>query len=102
MQTANDNLEDVVSLSLVEIRDHQIWAKHIHGNEPLKAKILTLVAGELIELEVNGFRGVWKKMEDNGKTGEPTDGIKPFGKARDAWHILAQSRRGDLIPIQEA
>lgn len=89
-------------MSLVEVRDYQIWAKHIHGNERLKERVLALKAGDLIELEVDGFRGVWKKMDDNRTTGEATPGIRPFGKARDAWHDLCRMRRGDLVSIAEA
>ena len=89
-------------MSLVEVRDFQVWGKHIHGNEELKRKILSLRPGVLIELEVNGFRGVWKKMEDNRTTGDPTEGIKPFGRARAEWHALCRDRRGDVVSIKEA
>lgn len=86
----------------VEVRDFQIWANHIHGDENLKSRVLAMKAGELIELEVDGFRGVWKKMENNKDSGEPTEGIKPFGKARGRWHQLCGERREDLVSITEA
>jgi hypothetical protein len=85
-------------MSVVEIRDHALWIKHIHGNEPLKDALLELGGGELVELEVAGFRGMWKKMDD-GKDGRPTPGVKALGKARDHWHGL-QSDRGELVTIR--
>lgn len=86
-------------MSIVEIRDHSLWPKHIHGNDPLKDRLLNLDEGGLVELEVNGFRGWWKKM-DIGKDGRSVPGIKALGKARDHWHDL-QDRRGDLVSINE-
>ncbi len=86
-------------MSVVEVRDFALWPKHLHGNEPLKEKLLTMKAGELIELEVNGVRGMWKKMDD-GKDGRPTPGIKGLGTARQQWHAL-QNRRGELVSIRE-
>ena len=85
-------------MSLVEIRDHALWIKHIHQNEALRQELLQLAAGELIELQVDGFRGMWKKMDD-GRDGRPTPGIKAIGKAREHWHGL-QDRRGALVPIK--
>ncbi len=87
---------------MVEIRDYQVWAKHIHGDEALKRRILDMWPGELIELEIGGLSGCWKKMEANRSTGEPTSGIKPLGKTRRYWHHLCEKRNGDLVPISEA
>ena len=86
-------------MSLVEIRDHALWIKHIHENEPLREKLLALAGGSVVELEVNGFRGMWKKMDD-GKDGRPTPGIKALGKARNHWHGL-QKERGELVSIRD-
>ncbi len=86
-------------MSIVEIRDHSLWPKHIHGNDPLKHRLLNLEEGGLVELEVDGFRGMWKKM-DKGKDGRSVSGIKALGKARENWHAL-QDRRGDLVSIKE-
>jgi hypothetical protein len=85
-------------MSMVEVRDHALWIKHIHGNEPLKDGLLELSGGMLVELQVAGFRGMWKKMDD-GKDGRPTQGIKALGKARDQWHAL-QTDRGELVTIK--
>jgi hypothetical protein len=87
-------------MSVVEIRDYALWPKHIHQNEALKEKLLDLAAADLIELEVKGFRGMWKKMDD-GKDGRPTPGIKALGKAKEHWHSL-QDQRGELVSIREA
>jgi len=86
-------------MSMVEVRDHALWIKHIHGNEPLKERLQELQAGTLIELQVSGYRGMWKKMDD-GKDGRPTPGIKALGKARDQWHAL-QADRGELVTIKD-
>jgi hypothetical protein len=85
-------------MGLVEIRDHALWIKHIHKNDGLKEELMNLPAGDLIELKVDGFQGMWKKMDD-GRDGRPTAGIKGLGKARDHWHKL-QERRGDLVSIE--
>ncbi|HJN24484.1 MAG TPA: hypothetical protein QGG18_02115 [Rhodospirillales bacterium] len=87
-------------MSIVEVRDYALWPKHIHGNDQLKEKLIDMNAGDLIELEVDGFRGTWKKMDD-GKDGRPTPGIKGIGKAKDHWHEL-QGQRGELVSITEA
>jgi hypothetical protein len=86
-------------MSKVEIRDHALWAKHIHGNEQLKEKILGLPEKQLVELVVDGFRGDWKKMDD-GRDGRPTPGLKAIGEARTKWHSL-QDQRGTLVSIAE-
>ena len=87
-------------MGLVEIRDHAIWIKHIHGDNDLVEKLSSLTAGSLIELEIDGVKGIWKKMDD-GKDGRPTNGIKGLGKGKNHWHGL-QDRRGDLVTIKEA
>lgn len=84
-------------MSNVEVRDHALWAKHIHGNEPLKGKVLSMKQGELIELEVAGWRGMWVKMDD-GKDGRPTPGLKALGSARVKWHEM-NLERGSIVPI---
>ena len=87
-------------MSIVEIRDHALWAKHIHGNEHLKGKILGLSQGERIDLIVDGWRGSWVKMDD-GKDGRPTPGLKAVGAARQKWHEM-NGQRGTLVSIEEA
>ena len=68
-------------MSHVEVRDHALWAKHIHGNEPLKEKILSLSQGQLVELIV--------------------DGLKALGDSRQYWHAL-NDHRGTVVQIKEA
>ena len=72
-------------MSLVEVRDHALWLKHIHGNEDLKSELMNLNEGDLVELDVDGFCGMWKAI----------------GKARKHWYNL-QSKRGELVIIQKA
>lgn len=87
------------TMSVVEIRDHAIWIKHIHGNETLKDRLMELDAGELVTLNVHGYEGIWKKMDD-GKDGRPTPGIKALGNAKVHWHDL-QDSRGEMVEINE-
>lgn len=87
-------------MSIVEVRDHALWAKHIHSNERLRNKILGLSQGALIELIVDGWRGTWVKMDD-GRDGRPTPGLKALGTAREKWHALNDTR-GALVSVEEA
>ena len=89
-------------MGMVEVRDFVIWAKHIHGDDDLKASIVALPAGEPVKLEVNGLAGHWKKMEDNRTTGDPTPGMKPIGRTHDTWKSIYQFKRGDLVSIKLA
>jgi len=86
-------------MSLVEIRDYALWTKHIYGNEDLKNELQDMKAGDIIELEIDGFRGMWSKMSD-GKDGRPTPGIKAIGESRAHWHKL-QDKRGKLVSIKK-
>jgi len=87
-------------MSHVEVRDHALWVKHIHGNDPLKNKILSLLQGELIQLIVDDWRGPWVKMDD-GKDGRPTPGIKAVGVSRQRW-LKMNDQRGTIVSIKEA
>jgi hypothetical protein len=89
----------MTATAFVEIRDHALWLKHIHGNKSLKNKLLDLEEGEAVHLQVDGVIGVWVKMSD-GKDGRPTPGIKAIGPAKMHWHSL-QERRGDIVTIFE-
>lgn len=85
-------------MSFTEIRDVCLWPKHIHGNSSLKQRLLGLDEGELVKLSIDGFVGVWEKMKD-GADGRRTDGLKPIGPAKQHWHSLYKSKRGDIVPI---
>ena len=82
-------------MAYVEIRDHAVWIKHVHGDAPLAELLLSMRAGDIVELEIDGHVGTWRKM-DNGKDGRPTPGLRPLGKARVAW-LKQQERRGELV-----
>ncbi|WP_417463571.1 hypothetical protein [Kordiimonas sp.] len=84
----------------VEVRDHALWLKHIHGDENLKKELESLPAGDLIELVVDGVKGTWKKMSD-GRDGRPTMGIRGILSAKAHWHAL-QEQRGQLVTIERA
>ncbi len=86
------------SEATVEVRDHALWTKQIQRDDTLKATLNGSRGRNRIELEVDGFRGTWQKMED-GKDGRPTTGIKPMGPAQAHWHTLLQNRLGDVAAI---
>lgn len=84
-------------MAMVEVRDHALWIKHIHGDPALTGRLDRMSAGALIELVVDGVRGHWRKMDD-GKDGRATPGLRGIGPARDHWHAL-QDERGKLVEI---
>ena len=48
--------------------------------------------GELIELEVNGARGMWEKIA--------APGIKALGETRSMWHRLRSERQGGITSVE--
>jgi hypothetical protein len=86
-------------MATTTVSDHVIWAKHIHDDtQDIAERLLGLWAGQTIELEVNGVRGTWRKMED-GADGRATPGIRPVGSAQDAWRDLFRHRRGEIVSL---
>ena len=83
------------------VKDVVIWAKHIHGADDVRERILSLKGGESIELSVEGWRGPWVRMKDGGD-GRPTAGIRPIGRTREFWSELFAARRGDLVSVELA
>ena len=81
------------------VRDVVIWAKHIHGGDDLVARLNALRGGEIIELRIDGFDGIWRKMAD-GRDGRSTPGIRPVGAAQAFWKELYASRRGDVVDVE--
>jgi hypothetical protein len=85
-------------MAQVEVRDHVIWLKHIHGDAPAVEQLRALAPGDVVELVVDGVPGTWSRMSDGA--GSPTPGFKPLGEARTRWHSLYEKRRGALLPLQ--
>ena len=85
----------------VEVRDSVLWTKHIRGDDALTATLNALRERSPIDLEVDGCRGTWQKM-DNGRDGRPTPGIKPLGPARLHWHDLFRDKRGRAVTVRLA
>ncbi len=86
-------------MSFVEVRDHALCVKHIHGNKSLQDRIRAMQEGELIELKVNGVRGMWERMKDSGDGGA-MPGIKALGEARSRWHELRSERQGGITTVE--
>jgi hypothetical protein len=87
-------------MATTTVSNYVIWAKHIHGDPQLVARIHELWAGQTIELEVDGAPGTWRKMDD-GADQRPTPGVRPIGAAREAWRALYLRRRGAAVTIRE-
>lgn len=86
-------------MAKVKVRDDAIWAKHIEGDASLGQKILSLSAGQVIDLEIDGIVGRWQKMRD-GRDGRPTSGIKPIEAMRDVWSRFRREP-GRVVDIRE-
>jgi hypothetical protein len=83
----------------IEIRDNNLWAKHIEGGASLRDRILSLKPGEVIELEVAGVIGAWEKTRI-GRDGRAQEAIKPIGNMKKVWDRF-QMRRGEIVEIRE-
>ena len=83
------------------VKDVVIWAKHIHGADGVRDRLLALGGGEAIDLVVDGWRGPWVRMKD-GVDGRPTPGLRPVGRTRAFWSELFATRNGDMVPIEIA
>ena len=81
-----------------EVRDHVLWTKHIRGDDTLKVTLNALSERSQIDLEVDGYRGTWQKMDD-GRNGQPTAGLKPLEPARSHWHTLVRNTMGSVVTI---
>lgn len=86
-------------MATTTVSDYVIWTKHIHGDAELVSRVHTLWAGATLQLEVDGVRGVWRKMND-GADGRPTPGIRPIGSAQAVWRSLFKQRRGEAVTIR--
>jgi hypothetical protein len=87
-------------MAITTVSDYVIWASHIHGDAALLVRVHSLWAGQTIELEVDGLKGAWRKMDD-GSDGRPTPGIRPLGAAQTAWRALYKAKRGEQVTIRE-
>ncbi|MDX2265534.1 MAG: hypothetical protein NW215_11250 [Hyphomicrobiales bacterium] len=84
----------------VEIRDNVLWPQHIEGSSELVGRLIDMSQGHLVELEVDGFKGLWRKMRD-GADGRPTPGLKPGNADTAAWWQAQQARRHARIQLRE-
>jgi hypothetical protein len=87
-------------MSEIQITDNSIWTKQIANDEALRKRLIAMSQGHLVELEIDGFRGLWRKMLD-GRDGRRTDGLKPFDDKTSVWWQAQQSRRGATVSIRE-
>lgn len=86
-------------MAITTISDYVIWIRHIHGDRELSARIHAMWAGATIDLEVDGVRGVWRKMDD-GADGRATPGIRPIGAMQVVWRSLYKRRRGEAVTLR--
>ncbi|HWA21494.1 MAG TPA: hypothetical protein VG735_03755 [Caulobacterales bacterium] len=86
-------------MAVVEVRDFVIWPKHIHGDPALSQTLLALRQGDTVELVIDGFRGAWRKMDDQ-PDGKPTPGIRPVAAMKMFWSRLYRERRGETVDLK--
>lgn len=68
-----------VDMAQVEVRDHAMWTKHIHGDDALRSRLDALAPEATIRLRVDGEEGLWRKMSAYRTSGNPTPGLTPIG-----------------------
>jgi hypothetical protein len=86
-------------MAKVQISDYAIWVKHVHGDDSLKERLSSLKPNDTIALQVDGLRGVWRKMSANRTTGQDTPGLSPLGGMQKSWGTLFRERKGDIVDI---
>ena len=86
-------------MGYLKIGDDLLWAKQIEGDRELRDRIVSLPAGTMIDLEVDGIVGPWEKAK-TGKDGRPTAAVKPIGPMRVIWKRF-QARRGEIVKVRE-
>ena len=90
-------------MAQVEVRDHAIWTKHVHGDERLRARLESLEPEETITLKVAGEEGLWRKMSAYRTSGAPTPGLNPIGPMHARWGEIYRrfkSQGGGLVEIE--
>ncbi|HEY1753500.1 MAG TPA: hypothetical protein VGG29_19740 [Caulobacteraceae bacterium] len=87
-------------MATTTVSDYVIWAKHVHDDPELADRFRSLWSGQTIQLEVDGVRGIWRKMDD-GADGRSTPGLKPVGAAQEVWRYLFKHRRGEVVTLKE-
>jgi hypothetical protein len=84
-------------MATMTINDDAIWMKHIH-DEQLRGRLLSLSAGDPVDIRVRGVRLRFRKMR-NGRDGRATPGLRADASARAAWAAL-QKLRGETVEIE--
>ena len=86
-------------MARIRIVDDSIWAKHIEDGAALKKRIVSLKAGDELDLEVDGVVGRWERMRD-GRDGRPTLGIKPLAAMREIWSLW-RKQPARIVEVRE-
>ncbi len=87
-------------MASVKITDVTIWTKHIEGGDRLVDRISMLPPDGVIELEVGGIVGRWRRMK-TGRDGRPTLGIRPIESMKEVWNRTWEQNRGKSVDIRE-
>ena len=82
----------------IEIRENNLWIKHIYKGESLKNYLLNIKQNTIVNMEIDGLTCKWAKMKD-GRDGRKTSGIKLVGKSK-SFRLKLQKRRGELVTIK--
>lgn len=85
----------------IEVHDVVIWARHIAGDPALRRRIEAMAPDDEIELDIDGVRGWWRKMQP-GKDGRPTAGLKAASpNTRKWWSATFRDRKGERVTLSE-
>lgn len=87
-------------MAKVEVKDHNIWIKHIVGDDGLRRRLEALRPSETITLLIEGQEGLWQRMGAYRTTGYATPGLTPIGPAKEQWRAIYLGHRGSLVDIR--
>lgn len=90
-------------MAQVEVRDHALWIKHIHGDDALRSRLDALEPEATVVLRIDGEQGLWRKMSAYRSSGKPTPGLTPIGPMQARWGAMYRkfkSQGGGLLKVE--
>jgi len=84
----------------VEVADHMIWLRHVHGSGELLQVLEGLSPNQPVTLKVSGELGPWRKAAPYARSGRPTPALVPLGSAKAHWGRLFHQRKGEVVDIE--
>jgi hypothetical protein len=88
-------------MSTVEISDHCLWFKHIHGEPEFMDRLSSLKEGDTVILKIGEKSGAWTRMAQ-GKNASATPGLRPACDTTKDWgNEQFSTRKGETVSIRE-